>query len=497
MADIRSDDDAGRPRVLVVGGGFAGFYALKRLERKLPADTAELMLVSATDYLLYTPLLPEVAAGTLDPRDIAVPLRQALRRTRTVLGHVTAIDLDRRTATVLQPGNDHQRGASNDGVETAPTIVNWDRLVLTPGSVSRQFEIPGVAEHAHGFKTLTEAIYLRDHVHVLEQLDIGDSCPDTSAGDAERQRRLTVVAVGAGYTGTEFVAQMQRWVKMVAGRWDRTGPKDVLWVLVDVAEAVLPELGPRLGRSAMTLLRKRGVDVRLGVTITSADQTAVTLTNGDVIPTSTVVWGAGVAASPLIATLGLPLSRGRLVVDPELRVSGTQNVWSAGDAAAVPHLTKPGRPPAGGSEAAAAATPSTGHPVCPPTAQHAQRQGKILARNVAASLGVGNSRPYRHRDLGVVADLGGYAAVAKPLGVPLTGLLAKAVTRAHHLQALTGVPNRIRVAVAWALAYALPAQAVQLSAIPQADALMTRAQATDIYPEPLLELSRPVSPPAL
>jgi NADH dehydrogenase len=247
----------------------------------------------------------------------------------------------------------------------------------------------------------------------------------------------------------------------------------------------------------MTLLRKRGVDVRLGVTITSADQTAVTLTNGDVIPTSTVVWGAGVAASPLIATLGLPLSRGRLVVDPELRVSGTQNVWSAGDAAAVPDLTKPGRPPAGGSEAAAAATPSTGHPVCPPTAQHAQRQGKILARNVAASLGVGNSRPYRHRDLGVVADLGGYAAVAKPLGVPLTGLLAKAVTRAHHLQALTGVPNRIRVAVAWALAYALPAQAVQLSAIPQADALMTRAQATDIYPEPLLELSRPVSPPAL
>jgi NADH dehydrogenase len=494
MADSRSDDDAGRPRVLVVGGGFAGFYALKRLERKLPADTAELMLVSATDYLLYTPLLPEVAAGTLDPRDIAVPLRQALRRTHTVLGHVTAIDLNRRTATVLQPGPDHYHGTSNDGVETEPTIVNWDRLVLTPGSVSRQFEIPGVAEHAHGFKTLTEAIYLRDHV--LEQLDVADSCPNTPAGDAERQRRLTVVAVGAGYTGTEFVAQMQRWVKTVAGRWDRTGPKDVLWVLVDVAEAVLPEFGPRLGRSAMTLLRKRGVDVRLGVTITSADETAVTLTNGDVIPTGTVVWGAGVAASPLIATLGLPLSRGRLVVDPELRVSGTENVWSAGDAAAVPDLTKPEMPPAAGSEAAAAIA-STGHPLCPPTAQHAQRQGKVLARNVAASLGVGNSRAYRHRDLGLVADLGGYAAVAKPLGVPLTGLLAKAVTRAYHLQALTGVPNRIRVAVAWALGYALPAQAVQLSAIPRADALMTRAQATDIYPDPPLELSRPGSPPAL
>lgn len=464
-------------RVLVVGGGFAGFHALRRLERLLSPQTAELVLVSPTDYLLYSPLLPEVATGVIDPRHIAVPLRQQLHRTRTVLGHVTRVDLERHTVTVLAPlPGASSEGSADDGAGST-TELGWDRLVLVPGSVTRQFDIPGVAEHAHGLKTLPEAVYLRDHV--LAQIDLADSCPTTPQGEAERRERLTVVAVGAGYTGTEFVAQMQRWLVTVAGRWTRTGPEDVRWVLVDVAPAVLPELGPELGRFALQLLQTRGVEVRLGVTIQSASARSVTLTDGTSIPTRTLVWGAGVAASPLVATLGLPLLKGRLVVDTQLCLPGTEHVWAAGDAAAVPDLTKR-RPTDGGGHGAGTAD----LPPAPPTAQHAQRQGRTLARNVAASLGSGRPRAYRHRDLGLVADLGGPDAVARPLGLPLTGRLAKVVTRGYHLYALPSTPAKVRVAVDWLLAGVLPTQVTQLSAIPSADALLSQAQATGIYGPP-------------
>lgn len=474
------------PRVLVVGGGFAGFHALRRLERQLGPDDAELILVSPTDYLLYSPLLPEVATGVIDARHIAVSVRQQLPRTRTVLGHVISVDLDERTVTVLAGSPSEASDDDPGGNPATTTVLAWDRLVLTPGSITRQFDIPGVAEHAHGLKTLAEALYLRDHV--LAQLDLADSCPDTPEGRAERRQRLTVVAVGAGYTGTEFVAQMQRWLVTVAGRWDRTGAGDVRWVLVDLATAVLPELGPELSRAALQTLHDRGVEVRLGVTVKVASSTSVTLTDGTIVPTRTLVWGAGVAASPLVATLGLPLAKGRLVVDDQLRVPGTADVWAAGDAAAVPDLTKPpAAAPAAGS-AAGPADPLPARPAAlpptPPAAQHAQRQGLTLARNVAASLGHGRSRPYRHHDLGLVADLGGSDAVARPLGVSLTGRTAKAITRAYHLYALPSVPAKARVALDWILAAVLPTQVVQLSAIPEADALPRTAQDTGIYPAP-------------
>lgn len=469
-----------RSRVLVVGSGFAGFHACKRLERLLRPETVELVLVSPTDYLLYSPLLPEVATGAIEPRHIAVSLRQALPRTRAILGHVTAVDLVKRTVSVQHTDDTRRESGLDDGEApgSSTSSVTWDRLVLTPGSVTRQFDIPGVAEHAHGFKTLGEALHLRDHV--LAQLDLADACPGTPEGTAERQRRLTMVAVGAGYTGTEFVAQMQRWLTTIADRWDLTGPDDVRWVLVDVMEAVLPELGPRLGAAALEVLTRRGVDVRLGVTVKSAKADAVELTDGTTVPTRTLVWGAGVSPSPLIATLGLPTSRGRLTVDAQLRVPGAQHVWAAGDAAAVPDLAvSPQRTDGNRSD------PSD-VPLTPPTAQHAQRQGRALARNVAASLGVGRPRPYRHRDLGLVADLGGRSAVAKPLGVPLTGRAAKAVTRGYHLYALPGATAKVRVAVDWVLAAALPTQVVHISDLRESAAPISAAQATGIYgrPEP-------------
>lgn len=440
------------PHIVVVGGGFAGFYAAKRL-RRLVRGVAQVTLVSPTDYLLYSPLLPEVGTGVLDPRDIAVPLRQALPGVRLIIGRVTAVDFDRRTVRV-------------NPRESDPETLSWDRLVLAPGSVTRQFDIPGIPEHAHGMKTLREATFLRNHL--LAQLDRADALPDDPAGRQERAERLTVVAVGAGYTGSEFVAQSQHWIRKVASRWSTIHPDEIRWLLVDLAPQVLPELGPRLGRAALRVLRRRGVEVRLGLSIASATATSVTLTDGTEVPTRTLIWSAGVAPSPLIATLGLPTSRGRLVAEADLSVPGQPNVWAAGDAAAIPDL-------------AADRGADGSMPVTAPTAQHAQRQGVVAARNVAASLGVGHRKRYRHRDLGLVADFGGTASVARPLGIPLTGPIAKIVTRGYHLYVLPTVQARIRVATDWLYASVLPTRVVQLDNVRQEDALIGAAQSTGIY----------------
>jgi NADH:ubiquinone reductase (H+-translocating) len=446
-----------RPQVIVVGGGFAGFHALRQLHKHLPAAAADLVLVNPTDYLLYSPLLPEVATGVVEARHIAISLRRTLPRVRLLLGRATEVDVEGRTLTV--------RGAGR-GSGAASTVLPWDQLALTPGSVTRQLPIPGVSEHGRGLKTLVEAVFLRDHL--LQQLDLADAEPDTEAGRAERRALLTVVAVGAGYTGTELVAQTQRWLQTIERRWSNTNAEDVHWVLVDVAPMVLPELGADLGRRALDLLRRRGVDVRLGVSVTSVDDDSVVLTDGSTVATRTLVWGAGVVANPLVGRLGLPTRRGRLVVDTHLAVPDVTGLWAAGDAAAVPDL--------------AAARVVDGAPDAPPTAQHAERQGKVLGRNIAAALGVGTAKSYQHKDLGLVADLGGWDAVAKPLGIPLTGPLAKIVTRAYHLYALPSVPNRVRVAADWLWQTVLPPESTQLSVVRDEDARIAAAQGTGVGP---------------
>ena len=455
LADTHRVSTDELPHIVVAGGGFAGFYATRRLHRLLQGR-AQVTLVSPTDYLLYSPLLPEVATGVLDPRDIAVPLRQALPGVRQIHGRVVAADIHEHTVRVIPRDAD-------------AATLRWDRLVLVPGSVTRQFDIPGVPEHAHGLKTLQEATFLRNHL--LAQLDQADTLPDTDAGRRERAERLTVVAVGAGYTGSEFVAQAQHWLRSIASRWSSIDPDEIRWLLVDVAAQVLPELGPRLGRAALHILAERGVEVRLGVSVVSASPTSVTLTDGTTVATRTLVWSAGVDPSPLIAALGLPTSRGRLIVDAHMSVPGVEHIWAGGDAAAVPDLA--------GVRAADGTLPATA-----PTAQHAQRQGVVIARNVAASLGVGRSKQYRHRDLGLVADLGGTAAVARPLGIPLTGPMAKIVARGYHLYALPTASAKVRVATDWIFASVLPTRVVQLDNVRAEDALIGTAQSTGIYRSP-------------
>lgn len=439
-----------RAQVVVVGGGFAGLYALRRLERLLPPDAADLVLVNRTDHLVYSPLLPDVTASTLEARHIAVSLRQALPRTRLVLGDVLSLDRTGRTVEVVVG----ERGRAERTVH-----LPWDRLLLAPGSVTRRFPIPGVAGVAHAVKTLTEAVFVRDHL--LTQLDIADQLPRDPSHDAERRERMTVVAVGAGYTGTEVVAQTQRWLTRVASRWSSLDVADVRWLLIDLAPAVLPELGPRLGAYALSVLQARGVEVRLGVSVAAVDGSTITLTDGTAVASRTLIWSAGVAANPLVTTLGLPLAGGRLLTDAQMQADS--DIWAVGDAAAVPDLARkagPGQPA----------------PVTAPTAQHAQRQGNVVGYNIAASLGHARPRSYRHRDLGLVADLGGRNAVARPLGVELTGVPAKAVARGYHLLALPSASNRVRVLTDWVLGALLPPQSASLALVQPQDALIAAAQ---------------------
>ena len=434
------------PRVLVVGSGFAGFHCMRRLEKHLPPDAAELLLVSAADYLLYSPLLPNVAAGVVEPRHIAVGLHAALRRARVLVGHVVAVDIPGRTATLRRP----------DGTDRE---LAWDRLVLAPGGVTRTFNIPGVAEHALGLKTLAEAAYLRDHV--LRELDNADAADDP----AHRRACCTFVVVGAGYSGTETAAQMQLITTRAAAEYPRLRPQDIRWVLVDLADRVLPELSQRMADEAMEVLRRRGVEVRLGTTVEEATEGKVRLSDGDTIETHTLVWCTGVTPSPLIKTLGLPTERGRLRVGADLKVPGADGVFAFGDAAAVPDLTQPGK--------------LTGQ-----TAQHAQRQGKVAARNVAASLGYGKAVDYRHRDLGFAVDLGGFDAVASPFGVSLGGLPGLVATRGYHLLALPGNGNRIRVSLDWLLDWAMPPQVAQLGFLRDEQVTMAAVEQTGIYASP-------------
>jgi NADH:ubiquinone reductase (H+-translocating) len=398
--------------VVIVGSGFTGFECAHGLARRLRRSAADvdITIISPIDYMLYTPLLPDVAGGLLDARFVTIPLAGTLEGVRAIRGRVEKADLSGRTLIYTDP-------------EDRSHELSWDRLVLTPGSVTRLFDIPGLATHARGLKSTAEALYLRDHV--LEQLELAtiDTDPAVAAG------RRTVVVVGASYSGTELIAQL-RALADAAAQQSGFDPASVRFLLLDLAEQVMPEVGEKLGTAAMTVLRSRGIDVRLGTTLKEVHADHVVLSDDSRVDTRTVAWVTGVTAAPLIETLGLPTENGRLKVDANLQVPGHSEVFAAGDAAAVPDLTQPGK-------------------ITPPTAQHAIRQGKALARNVAASLGHGSAKPYRHRNMGLVVDLGPHYAVANPLNVQLAGYPAKFVTRAYHLYAMPRFVNRWAVALAY------------------------------------------------
>jgi NADH:ubiquinone reductase (H+-translocating) len=411
-----------RPRIVIVGAGFAGFTAARKLS-KLSGGSADIVVVNPTDYFLYLPLLPEVSAGILEPRRVTVSLAAALPGVRVVQGEVDAIDLDERTVGYRDP--DGARGT-----------IGYHRLVIAAGSVNKLLPVPGVTEYAHGFRGIPEALYLRDHI--TRQIEMAGVADD----EEERRARTTFVVVGAGYTGTEVAAQGVLHTRSLVRHRPGLRPR---WLLIDTAERVLPSLDHRLAEASDRVLRERGVEVLLQTSIKEATPDGVHLSTGDHVPTRSLVWCVGVRPDPLVSGLGLATNQGRLVVDEFLNVPGHPDVYACGDAAAVPDLTRPGE-------------------ITGMTAQHATRQGTTVAGNIAASYGRGRRRPYKHHDLGFVVDLGGLDSAANPVGVPLTGLPAKVVTRGYHLLSMPG--NRVRVAADWLLDAVLPRQGVQLGLVP-------------------------------
>jgi NADH:ubiquinone reductase (H+-translocating) len=417
--------------VVIVGSGFTGFECARRVARRLRKTDVDVTIISPVDYMLYTPLLPDVAGGVVDARFVTIPLAGTLHGVRKIRGRVESVDFAQHRLTFTD-------------LEQRSRSLSWDRLVLTPGSVTRLFDIPGLAQYARGLKSTAEALYLRDHV--LEQLEL--SCLDD---DAELARaRRTIVVVGASYSGTELILQL-RALANAAAKQMTFDPAEVEFLLLDLAEQVMPEVGAKLGARAMRVLHRRGVDVRLGLTLNAVHPDHVVLSDNSQVNTRTVAWVTGVTAAPLIQTLGLPTEKGRLKVQTDFAVPGHPDVFAAGDAAAVPDVTQPGK-------------------ITPPTAQHAIRQGKVLGDNVAASLGRGKKREYKHHDMGLVVDLGPHQAVANPLKIPLSGFPAKFVTRAYHLYAIPRGVNRWAVALAYLTDALFARSVVSLGLSTQSDA---------------------------
>ncbi|MFL5828219.1 MAG: NAD(P)/FAD-dependent oxidoreductase [Thermoleophilaceae bacterium] len=402
--------------VAIAGGGFGGLYAARRLERALPKESARITLVSDTNFLLYTPLLPGAASGTLEPRHVVVPLRQQLDHTDIRLGWVTGAD----------PAVNELRYDTADGRDET---LKYDQLIVAIGSVSRVLPIPGLADHGLGFKTISEAIALRNRV--LMNLELAE------ASDEPQRRRelLTFVFVGAGYAGVEGVAELQDFVADVIERYPRSRLEGTRWILVEAGERIMAEIAPSLAEFATRELRARGIEVRTGTRLDAVEEDAVVLSTGERIACRTVCWTAGVKPPPLVRELGLPLTQqGRIDVDENMRVRGYENVWAIGDSAAVPDPAKAGAQPS------------------PPTAQHALRQGKRVADNVAATLGHGNIRPFTYKTLGVFVDMGRHKAVAEMLGVRLRGFPAWWAARTYHLALMPGAGRRLRLLTDWTVA---------------------------------------------
>jgi NADH:quinone reductase (non-electrogenic) len=392
-----------RGGTLILGGGFAGSYVARLLGKQ--GST----IVSPENFMLFTPLLPEAASGTLEPRHVVVPLRMMCPHSELLLGRAVALDTGRQRAQV------------EAGEEVL--LVSYERLVVALGSIHRTLPIPGLAEHGLGFKTLPDAIYLRNHV--LRRLEAAAAAPN----ETHQRRELTFVFVGAGYAGVEALAELSDLVRDAIRYYGPLRHQPQTWVLVDAAPKILSEVPTRLGEYAARQLQRRGVDIRVNTTLKAIEPHAAVLSDGSRILTSTVVWTAGVKAHPLPGRFGLPTDEvGRIRVDPTLRVDGHDRIWALGDGARVPNETTPDHPD-------------------PPTSQHALRQARRLAKNLR-----GEPRPYRYRMLGQVATLGRYKGIADVLGVRLRGFAGWFVTRTYHLYQLPLLTRKVRVVTDWTVA---------------------------------------------
>lgn len=402
-----------RTRVLVLGGGFGGVYAALHLERQFGADAAvDITLVSRDNFFLYTPMLHEVASCDVDITHIVSPLRTLLRRTDVFVGDVEAVDLERRVVRVTH------------GYEAHTHDLIYDHLVIALGSVTNFYGLPGLESHALTMKSLGDAIHLRNRAIAL----LEEASTECTGGD---EGLLTIVVAGGGFAGVETLAALSDFVRGSARFYPHIDTERIRMVLVHSGPVILPELGPELGGYAQEKLRARGLEIIVGARVAGVSSEDVRLHDGRRIPARLVVWTAGTSPNPLLASLPCERDRGRLTVDAMLRVRGRDNVWALGDCAAVPDTRS------GGTH--------------PPTAQHALRQAKTVARNIAAAVGGRALVPFDFRTIGQLAAIGRRTGVARIFGVNFSGFIAWWLWRTVYLSKLPRLEKKIRVAIDWTL----------------------------------------------
>ncbi|MEV6490146.1 NAD(P)/FAD-dependent oxidoreductase [Actinoplanes sp. NPDC051633] len=441
-------------RVIVVGAGHVGLYAALRLSKKLSARQAEVVVIDPQPHMTYQPFLPEAAAGNISPRHAVVPLRRELKRCRIVAGEVTRIEHARKTVTI-QP------------IEGPATEMDYDHIIVAPGSVSRTLPIPGLRENGIGFKTIGEAIYLRNHI--LDRLDVAAVTPDPSV----RRASLTFVFVGGGYAGIEALAEMEDVVRDALPTYPELRQDEVRFVLVEATNRILPEVGPDMGAYAARQLDARGIELRLGTRLESCVDGWIELSDGERFKAETLVWTAGVKPSPMLDRTDLPRGpRGHLTALPTLQIVDGDRVlegaWTAGDCAQVPDLTNPGA-------------------YCSPSAQHAVRQAAVLAANIRQSIIGGPLKNYKHKYAGSVASLGLHKGVAQVYGIKLKGLPAWFMHRTYHVSRIPSLNRKARVVADWTLAFLFKRETISLGQLHE-----PREEFTDVTP-PLVD-DRPAEP---
>jgi NADH dehydrogenase len=422
---------AGSPlRIVIVGGGYVGMYTALGLQKKLSPGAAEITVVEPQANMTYQPFLPEAAAGSVEPRHVVVPLRRVLRRCTVITGAVSAISHANKRVTVQPSG-----GEQFD--------LGYDLLVVCPGSVSRILPIPGLAEVGIGFKTIGEAIYLRNHV--LSCLDLAASTDDPEV----RRRALTFVFVGGGYAGVEAMAELEDMARYATRYTHGIEPADMRWVMVEAASRIMPEVSVRLSSYTVDRLVERDIDVRLNTRLESAVDGHIVLSDGTSFDSDTLVWTAGVKANPILESSDLPRDdKGRLPCNANLTVKGVNGVFAAGDCAAVPDLSK-----------------DDPKATCSPSAQHAVRQAKTLAANIVATVRGGPLRDYRHAYAGSVASLGLYRGVAEIYGIKLRGFPAWWMHRTYHVSRMPTFNRKVRVVADWTGALLFRREVVSLGQV--------------------------------
>ena len=407
--------DSNQPkRVLILGSGFGGLYTALHLEKKLRREAAvEITLVNRENFFLFTPMLHEVAAGDLDLTHIVNPVRKLLRRTHFFNGNIRSINLKERRVVVAHSHDNHDHE------------LFYDYLVLALGSVTNFYNLPGLAENALTMKSLSDAIRLRGRlIKNLEEADFECSSED-------RSRLLTVVVAGGGFAGVETIASVNDFVREAIEFYPKLNEKELRIVLIEATGVILPELGPELGAYARKKLARRGVQFLMNTAVKSVSNDEVNLSDGTSLKTNLLVWTAGVSPNPLLEMLDCSKERGRLITNEFLEVEDFPGVWALGDCAAVPD-------PASGKS-------------CPPTAQHAIRQGKVVAENIIAAINGGQGRRFKFKTIGALASIGKRTGVARIMGVNFSGFVAWWLWRTIYLSKLPRFEKKVRVALDWFL----------------------------------------------